>query len=126
MDPALKNLREWIGLLFLLFLALDVAGVQYGMVLAHSSPLEPDAFLRRIAVMLSDLRGDSYNVYVMPQQLFAYYGLLTASGLALLAALTIIVGHGIHQLRVTRPRPSPKRRAGDTKAASESRRFPNS
>jgi len=121
LDPAVRNLREWIGLLFVLFLVLDVAGVQYGMVLAHSSPQAPDASLRQIAVTLNDLRGDAYNVYVTPKQLFAYYGLLTAAGLSLLAVLTIIVGHGIHQLRIAR-RHAPAKRP--RRGASTARRLP--
>ena len=109
MDPALKNLRQWVVLLFALFLVLDVAGVQYGMMLAQSSPLEPDASLSQIAIMLNDLRGDVYNVYVMPHQLFAYYSLLTAAGLSLLATLSVIVGHGIHRLRAERARGTKRR-----------------
>lgn len=125
MDPAVKNLREWVALLFVLFLVLDVAGVQYGMNLARSSPLEPDASLSQIAIMLTDLRGDSHNVYVTERQLFGYYGLLAAAGLSLLATLVVIVSHGIHQLCLNRPRPAAKRpRRRDPKAANDTRRFP--
>jgi hypothetical protein len=125
LDPAVKNLREWIALLFVLFLVLDMAGMQYGMSLAQSSPLDPDATLSQIPVTLTDLRGDSYNVYVLPTQLFGYYGLFTAAGLSLLAMLTVIVGHGIQQLRAARPRAVAKRtRRPDQKDSSETRRLP--
>ena len=126
MDPAVKNLRDWVALLFVLFLALDVAGVQYGMSLARTAPLEPNLALNQIQIMLTDLRGDSYNVYLSPLQLFGYYGLLTAAGLSLLATLSVIVGHGIHQLRINRPPAVAKRSRRASKAASESRRLPRS
>jgi len=41
LDPSIKNLREWIVLLFCLFCALDIAAVQYGMMLSHSAVLQP-------------------------------------------------------------------------------------
>ena len=102
MDPALKNLREWVALLFVLFLVLDIAGVQYGLHLARSSPVEPDPTLGEIIALIQGQRGGYYNVYVTPGQLSAYYGLLGAAGLSLLATLTLIVTHGIRHLRPER------------------------
>jgi hypothetical protein len=102
LDPALKNLREWVALLFILFLVLDIAGVQYGLHLARSSPVEPDPTLGEIAALIQGQRGAYHNVYVTPGQRLAYYGLLGAAGLSLLATLTVIVAHGIRQLRPER------------------------
>jgi len=102
LDPALKNLREWVGLLFVLFLVLDIAGVQYGLHLAGSSPVEPDPDLGAIFAVLQGQHGVYYNIYLTPEQLWSYYGLLGAAGLSLVATLTIIVVHGIRLLRPVR------------------------
>ena len=37
MDPSVKNLREWVLLLFVLFCVLSIAGVQYGSGLADGA-----------------------------------------------------------------------------------------
>ena len=58
MDASVKNLREWVGLLFALFCVLDIVGVQYGMMLSHTAALQPDYDTGRIAPMLSGGRGD--------------------------------------------------------------------
>lgn len=99
MDPALKNLREWVALLFALFLVFDIAGLQYGLQLAQSSPVEPDTVLGAIKPLIEGQRGAYFNVYVTESQQVAYFGLLGAAGLSLLATLTVIVVHGIRQLR---------------------------
>ena len=104
MDPALKNLREWVALLFVLFLVLDVAGVQYGLHLAQSSPLEPDPTLGAVWALVQGQRGSYFNIYVTAAQRAAYYGLLGAAGLSLLATLTLIVVHGIRHLKPERTR----------------------
>jgi len=98
LDPATKNLRQWVGLLFILFLVLDLAAVQYGSHLAQSSPLEPSASAGQVALSLKDIRGHAYTVYPTQPQRLVYYGLLVSTGLSLLATLALIVGHGIHLL----------------------------
>ena len=113
MDPALKNLREWVALLFVLFLVLDIAGFQYGMHLAGSSPIEPDPGSGATFAILQGQHGVYYSIYPTPAQLWSYFGLLSAAGLSLLATLTLIVAHGIRRLapeRAARARNRQRRR----------------
>lgn len=104
LDPALKNLREWVALLFALFLVLDLAGLQYRMQLDLSSPAEPNPALGAVWSL-----GQS-SIYVTAGQCWAYYGLLGAAGLSLLATLTLIVAHGIRRVRPERARSRSDRR----------------
>ena len=78
--------------------------------LARSSPVEPDPTLGEMSALIQGQRGAYYNVYVTPGQLSAYYGLLGAAGLSLLATLTLIVTHGIRQLRPERASSKRKRK----------------
>ncbi|HLG88828.1 MAG TPA: hypothetical protein VKZ79_16695 [Alphaproteobacteria bacterium] len=110
MDPALKNLREWVALLFVLFLVLDLAGLQYGLHLAQSSPLEPEPALGAVWALVQGQRGSFFNIYVTEAQRAAYFGLLGAAGLSLLATLTLIVVHGIRQVKPERARGRRNRR----------------
>lgn len=102
MDPSVKNLREWVVLLFFLFCALDIAGVQYGMMLAADAPLHPNPIIGQIEAIVRGPRGAWYNVYVTSRQLWVFHGLLAAAALSLFATLTLIVVHGVRQVRATR------------------------
>jgi CDP-diglyceride synthetase len=104
MDPSVKNLREWVVLLFSLFCVLDIAGLQYGMMLAKNAPLHPDPVVGQVASLVRGPRGAWYNVYVTNQQLWIFHGLLASAALALLAMLGLIVANGIRQARV-KPKP---------------------
>lgn len=99
MDPSVKNLREWVVLLFCLFCALDIAGVQYGVMLAANAPLHPDPDVGQVAAMVHGPRGAWYNVYVTTRQLWVFHGLLAGAAAALLATLSLIVAHGIRHVR---------------------------
>jgi hypothetical protein len=101
-DPSVKNLREWVGLLFFLFCALDIAGVQYGMMLAANAPLHPNPIIGQIESIVRGPRGAWYNVYVTSRQLWVFHGLLGAAALSLFATLSLIVAHGIKQARTAR------------------------
>jgi hypothetical protein len=106
MDPALKNLREWVVLLFLLFLALDIAAVEYGMQIARLSPDQPDLAAGNIAALIRGHRDARYFVYVTPRQLLAFFGLLAAAAVSLIAMLAVIVTHGVRRTRADRRRRS--------------------
>ena len=110
MDPTVKNLREWVALLFFLFCALDVAGLQYGIMLAADAPLHPNPIIGQIEAIVRGPRGAWYNVYITTRQLWIFHGLLAAAALSLIATLGLIVAHGIRQLRASRPSPAPYRR----------------
>lgn len=99
MDPSVKNLREWVGLLFCLFCVLDIVGVQYGMMLSHTAVLQPDYDTGRIAPMLSGGRGDWHQIYVTERELMILRGVLAAAAAALLASLGLIVAHGMRLVR---------------------------
>ena len=102
MDPHVKNLREWVGLLLLLFCALDIAGLQYGIMLAQNAPLHPNPVVGQIVSMVRGPKGAWYNVYITSRQFWIFHALLAAAALSLLAMLGLIVGHGVHQVRATR------------------------
>ena len=102
MDSSIKNLREWVVLLFSLFCVLDIAGVQYGMMLAQDAPLQPNPVVGQIVSIVRGPRGAWYNVYVTQHQLWIFQGLLAGAALALLATLGLIVAHGVHRVRVAR------------------------
>ena len=111
MDPALKNLREWVLLLFVLFCMLSIAGVQYGMALADgaSAYLNPD--LGQIVPIIQGPRGAWYNVYITAREYWILNGLLGAAALSLLGSLGLIVAHGVRHLRAVRaPAASPRRK----------------
>ncbi len=112
MDPSVKNLREWVALLFFLFCALDVAGVQYGVMLAAGASLHPNPIIGQIEAIVRGPRGAWYNVYVTSRQLWIFHGLLGAAALSLIATLTLIVAHGVKQVRATRAAMDAYNRAG--------------
>lgn len=109
MDPRVKNLREWVVLLFVLFCVLDIAGVQYGMHLVDISPDHPDAALGQIVALGHGPRNALSYVYVTERQILTFYGFLGASGASLLATLTLVVLNGIRQMQAERhpARPAP-------------------
>ena len=92
MDPSVKNLREWVGLLFFLFCALDIAGVQYGMMLAADAPIHPNPIIGQIEAIVQGPRGAWYNVYITTRQLWIFHGLLGAAALSLFATLALCLG----------------------------------
>jgi hypothetical protein len=98
-DSSLKNLREWVVLLFFLFCVLDIAGVQYGMMLAQDASPYPNPVVGQIVSMVRGPRGAWYNVYVTSRQIWIFHGLLAGAALALLATLALIVTHGVRQVR---------------------------
>ncbi len=102
MDSRLKNLREWVLLLFFLFCVLDIAGVQYGMKLAETASLHPNPVVGQIAAMIHGSRGAWHSIYVTERQELVFYGFLGSAGVALLATLALIVAHGIIHTRTLR------------------------
>ncbi len=102
MDPNLKNLREWVILQFALFCVLDVAGLQYGMILASNAPDHPQPVLGQIIEMSRGSRASWRHIYITSAQFATFYGLLSAGAAALLATLALVVGHGIRRSWVPR------------------------
>ncbi len=102
MDPAIKNLREWIGLLFALFCVLDIAGVQYGFVLARTAVEHPNPVVGQIQAIIEGSRGALHVAYVTPHQAHIFHGLLAGACVSLLACLGVIVGHGVRLVRANR------------------------
>jgi hypothetical protein len=98
-DPSIKNLREWVGLLFCLFCALDIAGLQYGVMLAQTATSQPDYETGQIAAMLGGSRGDWHQIFVTPRQLMILHGVLAAAAVSLLTSLSLIVFHGMRRVR---------------------------
>jgi hypothetical protein len=99
MDPSVKNLRDWVALLFSLFCVLDIAAVQYGMSLARTAPLHPEPLAGAIIAMIQGPRGAWYHVYVTQGQMTLLRTLLGGAALSLLATLGLIVGHGMRVAR---------------------------
>lgn len=99
MDPALKNLREWVLLLFVLFCVLSIAGVQYGMTLGQDASAYPNLDTGQIVSMVQGPRGAWYTVYVTVRQYWILNGLLGCAALSLLSTLGLIVAHGVRHLR---------------------------
>jgi hypothetical protein len=97
-DPSVKNLREWVLLLFVLFCVLSIAGVQYGMTLAQGASPYPNPDVGQIVSMIQGPRGAWYNVYVTSRQFWILHGLLASSALSLLLSLGLIVAHGVRQV----------------------------
>lgn len=111
MDSSLKNLREWVLLLFVLFCVLSIAGVQYGMSLAQGASPYPNPGDGQIVSIVQGSRGAWYNVYVTSRQFWILHGLLASSALSLLASLGLIVGHGVRQVRASQAHAvSPRRK----------------
>ncbi len=102
MDSAIKNLREWVALLFVLFCVLDIAGLQYGMMLARTAAEHPDPDLGQIEAIVHGPRGAWQQVYVTTRQLHIFHGLLGAAAISLLASLSLVVAHGIWLVRSER------------------------
>jgi hypothetical protein len=98
-DPSVKNLREWVLLLFVLFCVLSIAGVQYGMTLAQGASPYPNPDLGQIVSMTQGPRGAWYNVYVTSRQFWILHALLASSALSLALSLGLIVAHGVRQVR---------------------------
>ena len=99
---ALKNLREWALLLFALFIALDLGGVQYGLHLAATAPRAPDIATGHVAALVRGHRAARYFIYVTPHERFVLLTILAAAAIALLALLALIVVHGVELLRAER------------------------
>jgi len=111
LDPALKNLREWVLLLFVLFCVLSIAGVQCGMMLADGAAAYPNPDLGQIVPMVQGPRGAWYNVYITAREYWILNGLLAGAALSLLASLGLIVAHGVRHLRAAQaPARSPRRK----------------
>jgi hypothetical protein len=104
MDPAIKNLREWVVLLFTLFCVLDIAGVQYGLLLARTAAEHPNPLVGQIEAIIHGSRGAWHVAYVTPRQAHIFHGLLAAAGASLLASLSLIVWHGVRLVRANRRR----------------------
>ena len=102
MDPAIKNLREWVALLFGLFCVLDIAGLQYGLLLARTAADHPNPVVGQIETIIHGYRGASQHLYVTSRQIHVFNGLLAGAGISLLASLTLIVAHGVRLVRAER------------------------
>ena len=110
MNPALKNLREWVLLLFVLFCVLSIAGVQYGITLAEGASPYSNPDLGQIVSMVQGPRGAWYNVYITVRQYWILNGLLGGAALSLLASLGLIVAHGVRQTRAAHAPVSSRRK----------------
>jgi hypothetical protein len=104
LDPAIKNLREWVALLFGLFCVLDIAGVQYGLILARTAADHPNPVVGQIEAIIHGYRGAWQNLYVTPRQIHIFHGLLAGAAMSLLASLTLIIVHGVRVVRAERRR----------------------
>jgi hypothetical protein len=105
LDPEIKNLRHWSALLIGLFVAFELAGVQYGFHLRDISPLAPDPATGQIAPLLQGRCGDCSDVsevYVTRGQLLIVNLWLGAAAACLLAWLGLLVAHGIACVRAER------------------------
>jgi hypothetical protein len=100
-NPGLKNLREWVLLLFVLFCVLSIAGVQYGMMLAAGASPYPNPDLGQVVSMTQGPRGAWYTVYVTAREYRILNAVLGVAALSLLASLGLIVGHGVRHLRAS-------------------------
>lgn len=109
MDPALKNLREWVFLLFVLFCVLSIAGVQYGTTLADGASPHPNPDLGQIMSIVQGPRGAWYTVYITEREFWILHGLLASSALSLLGSLGLIVAHGVRRVRASAVSPRRKR-----------------
>lgn len=119
-DSSVKNLREWVGLLFALFCVLDIAGVQYGVHLAQISPDHPDPVAGKVVALISGPRGAWNYVYVTLRQSIVLYGMLGAAGLSLLATLGLLIGDGMRQAVAAR-RPLKPRSAAQRSSTQRKR-----
>jgi hypothetical protein len=102
MDARIRNLREWIILLFVLFCAMDIAALQYGMMLATTAPAHPNPVVGQIVAIVHGSRGAWRDIYVTPRQVTVFYGFLGSAFAALLACLAMIVALGIARTRAIR------------------------
>jgi hypothetical protein len=102
MDPAIKNLREWVALLFGLFCVLDIAGVQYGLILARTAADHTDPVAGQIESIIHGYGGAWKHLSIMPQQIHIFQALLAGAAITLLACLTLIVAHGVRRVRAER------------------------
>ena len=110
MDVSVKNLREWVLLLFVLFCVFSIAGVQYSIAL-EDAPQSPNPDLGQIMSIVQGPRGAWYNVYITAREFWILHGLLASAALSLLASLGLIVAHGVRQVRANHaPAASPRRK----------------
>ena len=111
MESSVKNLREWVLLLFVLFCVLSIAGVQYSIALAQDAPQSPNPDLGQIMSIVQGPRGAWYNIYITAREFWILHGLLASAALSLLASLGLIVAHGVRQVRANQtPVVSPRRK----------------
>ncbi len=102
MDPAIKNLREWVVLLFGLFCVLDVAGVQYGLILARAAADHSNPIVGQIESIIHGYRGAWQHVSVTPRQIHIFQGFLAGAAMSLLASLALIVAYGVRRTMLIR------------------------
>jgi hypothetical protein len=111
LDTSLKNLREWVLLLFVLFCVLSIAGVQYGMALAGGASPTPNPDVGQVVSIVQGPRGAWYNVYITVREYWTLNGLLAGAALSLLGSLGLIVAHGVRLARASHvPAVSPRRK----------------
>ncbi len=104
MDPSVKNLREWVGLLFALFCALDIAAVQYGVNLIGMSPDHPEPALGRTVALIHGARRAWAYVYVTSLQMNVLHAFLGAAAASLFAMLGVVIADGMRQAIAQRDR----------------------
>jgi hypothetical protein len=94
-NPHIRNFREWVLLLFGLFCVLDIAALQYGMILAKIASPHPNPVAGQIAAIIQGSRGSWHDVYVTPHQMIVFHGVLGAAAASLAAMLGLMVALGV-------------------------------
>ncbi len=97
MDPALKNLRDWVLLLMALFCVLDIAGLQYAIALAQTASDQPNLAGGQVVRMFHGPKGALYPLYVTSRQITVLYGFLGSAALSLMGALGLIIANGMRE-----------------------------
>jgi hypothetical protein len=104
MDARVKNLREWVVLLFFLFCTLDIAALQYGIMLGATGSAHPNPVVGQIVSIMQGSRGAWRTIYVTPGQGAVFYAFLGAACASLLVMLSVIVTLGIKLTHSSRSR----------------------
>jgi hypothetical protein len=104
MNEKTKNFREWVVLLFVLFCVLDVAALQYGMMLTDTAGAHRNPVAGQIMEVIHGTRGALLNAAGKGRDLVVFYGFLSGAAVALIAMLGVLVAHCIGRTRAIRAR----------------------